>query len=92
MVRRYLKPKDRTVTVRMKRYRSRLEVHERRPCITIGPTITNVLVDAGLLKESELEDRECLGRACETALQMWVDDRAKWLERHFTRNTTGRKD
>jgi hypothetical protein len=93
MPRRKPKPKDRTVNLRMKRYRARGKVHERRPIITVGHAITDLMIDLELLDRSELENNPRLGEACEKALQMWVEDRAKWLERHFvTRSLSARRD
>jgi hypothetical protein len=90
--RRNLKPKDLTVVIRMRRYQARLQAHERRPCVTVGPTITNLMIELELLDPNDLENSQRLGKACETALAMWAEDRAKWLERHFTHKTASCRD
>jgi hypothetical protein len=85
------KPKDPTVNIRMRRYRERLKAHERRPTITVGPTVTEAMTKLGLLTEGDLENNERLGKVCEMTLKTWAEDRDKWYEQVFTRNTIDRK-
>jgi len=93
MTRHHRKPQDRTAAQRMRDLRAREDAHQRRPTITVGPDVTTVQVELGMLSKDDLENNQRLGKACEEALKMWAEDRAKWLERHFvTRNTAGRRD
>ena len=77
----------------MRRYRARGKVHERRPTITVGHPITDLMIELEMLDDSELENNTRLAQACEKALRMWLEDRRKWLECHFvTRNLPGGKE
>jgi hypothetical protein len=62
--------KDPTTAERTRRCRARGKVFERCVIVTVGPNICNLLIAANLLRESELEDRNAIGQACEQFLQM----------------------
>jgi hypothetical protein len=93
MGRRPRKP-DPTAAKRMRDLRRRAQAHERCPTIkAVGSPITDTMLAVGLLTLDELENNERLGDACKAALQMWHEDRQKWLELNFiTRNAGYRKD
>jgi hypothetical protein len=66
-------------TESVRRSRAREKAFERCATITVWSSLATLLIDLGLLKESELEDRKALARACEALLRNAENDRQKWI-------------
>jgi hypothetical protein len=63
--------RDRTVAERQQRFRDRRKARERCALVRVGPSLASALVNAGLLNEDDLSNRDALGSACEFVLGTW---------------------